>query len=112
MVDLPFEALLFALTFIGLTGFSTAPYRAYEAARFVYRSRASIESLSAMLAAGLLLYAWGSIYQRIIFGCLVNMVCGPNRSQGILLLAGFGIVVAGYELLRLIAMRLYRRQRT
>jgi hypothetical protein len=37
------------------------------------------------------------------------MICGPNKAQGVISLAMFGVLVVAYELLRFLAMRFYRR---
>jgi hypothetical protein len=105
------SALMFGLAIIGLLGFTLVPYRSYQFSHLLIQKPLKPLYLLIAPVTGFLLYAWSVAYFKVIFKCLAEAVCGANRAQGILILALFGFIVLVYELLRLMAIYLYRRKK-
>jgi hypothetical protein len=101
--------IMFSLSIVGLIGFTLAPYRAYEYYQFLYQKSFKWQLCFGVPIICFLLYAWSTLFYRVIFKCLAEAVCGADQSMGIMLLAQFGSIVLSYEALRLAAIWLYER---
>jgi hypothetical protein len=103
-----FPIIMFSLAIVGLIGFTLAPYRAYEYCQFLYQKRFKWQLCFGFPIICFVIYAWSTLYYRVIFKCLAESVCGADQSMGIMLLALFGSIVLTYEVVRVVVIRFYR----
>lgn len=103
------SVFMFSLAIVGLIGFTLAPYRAYEYCQFLYQKRFKWQLCFGFPIICFVIYAWSTLYYRVIFKCLAEAVCGADQSMGIMLLALFGSIILSYEVVRLVVIWLYER---
>ena len=118
-MDDAFEASVVIMAFVGVLGCSLLPLRASQ---LVVRGELALRlkgdpfgQILGIIVAGLFLWCCyvGALSLPRVFTCLMGEVCGANRSQGLILLAIFGmsclVLESALVLARFVALRAQAR---
>lgn len=114
-----FEASVVIMAFVGVLGCSLVPLRGWQ---LVVRGELAlllrggpVSQILGVIVTGLFLWCCyvGALSLPRVFTCLMGEVCGANRSQGLILLAIFGMPCLALEsalvLARFVASRAQAR---
>ena len=103
---------MIGVTIVGLFAFSWIPYRIVQNVKILVNEKYNIFNVLICISSLIIFYFWATSFYKLIFKCIAgttNMHCSASRSGELLILFGFTVCFAIFEVVLYILKFLKRK---